>query len=187
MTTLRTVIICLSLLLVLSGCSRFSKTPAEQPQTAGLIGENGWEPAVACAFMSDKLSPGPYRVESGSIFACLSEEKTLGAGSPPNNIAFYAKGEAGRARLVGLSLKVNQPESAGEALQKLVEYSEQLSEKATGIPLSSATAKAMLAGNAGRGKVGSTKVEILKQTFSDGKGYELNFVITPTGTSDYRL
>ena len=89
--------------------------------------------------------------------------------------------------MVGLSLKVNQPESAGDALQKLVEYSEQLSEKATGVPLSSATAKAMLAGNAGRGKVGSTKVEILKQNPSDGKGYELNFVITPTGSSDYRL
>jgi hypothetical protein len=137
--------------------------------------------------MSDKLAPGPYKNESGNVFACLSEEKTLGAGSPANNIAYYAKGEAGRARLVGLSLKVNQPETAGDALQKLVEYSQQLSEKATGIPLSGATAKAMLAGNAGRGKVGSTKVEILKQNFSDGKGYELNFVITPTTSSDYKL
>jgi len=187
MTTFRTVIVCLSLLLALSGCSRFSKTPAGQSQSTGQAGEDGWDPAIACAFMSDKLSPGPYKNESGSSFACLSEEKALGAGSPANNIAYYAKGDPGRARLVGLSLKVNQPESAGDALQKLVEYSQQLSEKATGIPLSNATAKAMLAGNAGRGKVGSTKVEILKQSFPDGKGYELNFVITPTSTSDYKL
>jgi hypothetical protein len=187
MKTFRTVIICLSLLLALSGCSRFSKTPAGQSQSAGLTGENGWDPTVACAFMSDKLAPGPYKNESGSAFACLSEEKNLDPGSPANNIAYYAKGEAGRARLVGLSLKVNRPETAGAALQTFLEYSQQLSEKATGIPLSSATAKAMSAGNAGRGKVGSTKVEILKQNFPDGKGYELNFVITPTASSDYKL
>jgi hypothetical protein len=129
--------------------------------------------------MSDKLAPGPYKNESGSAFACLSEEKNLDLGSPANNIAYYAKGEAGRARLVGLSLKVNRPETAGAALQTFLEYSQQLSEKATGVPLSGNAARAILAGNEGRGKVGSTKVEILRQNRSDGKGYELNYVITP--------
>jgi hypothetical protein len=129
--------------------------------------------------MSDKLKPGPYKNESGNVFGCLSEEKSLGAGSPPNNIAYYARGEAGRARLVGLSLNVNDPESSSDALQTLLEYSQALAERAIGIPLSTSASRAILAGNAGRGRVGTTKVEIVRRNFSDGKGYELNYVITP--------
>jgi hypothetical protein len=180
MTTFRVVIICLSLLFALSGCSRFSKTPAAgESASTGLTGENGWDPTAACAFMSDKLSPGRYKNESGNHFACLSEEKNLDPGSPANNIAYYAKGEVGRARLVGLSLKVNRPESASDALKTFLEYSQQLSEKATGVPLSGSAARSILAGNEGRGKVGSTNVEIVRQNSSDGKRYELNYIITP--------
>ncbi len=129
--------------------------------------------------MATKLAPGQYRNEGGNIFGCLSTPKNLGEGSPPNNIVYYARGEAGRARQVGLILNVNNPETAQEAQRTLLEYSEELSIKALGVPLSKTATGAILAGNPGRGSVDTTKVEILRHNYSNGKGYEMHYVITP--------
>jgi hypothetical protein len=174
MTTIRAVIICLSLVFIFSGCSWFSKAPVQQ-----YAGEHGWDPTVACEYMSDKMTPGGYKNEGGTVYGCVSEEKNLGLGSPSNTVTYYARGEAERAREVGLRLKVNDPEKASDALQTLLEYSRQLSERSIGIPLSTSASRAILSGNGGRGKVGTTKIEILRQNFPDGKGYELSYIITP--------
>lgn len=125
------------------------------------------------------MKPGTYNDGGGNVFGCMSEEKNLGAGSPSNTITYYARGEAERAQQVGLRLKVNEPEKASEALQTLLEYSQQLSERSIGIPLSTSASRAILSGNGGKGKVGTTKIEILRQNFPDGKGYVLNYIITP--------
>lgn len=186
MTKLCTLIICLGLLVAFTGCSKYSSqtgTPASQPSSSPeytLPGQHGWDPREACAHLSDKLEPGQYKKEGGNVFGCLSSAKNLGAGSPlPNNIVYYARGDAQRARQVGLVLNVNNPESANDAHKTLLEYSQELSVKALGVPLSQTAANAILAGNIGRGTVDTTKVEVLRHDFSNGKGYELHYVITP--------
>jgi hypothetical protein len=177
MTILRTLVAGSSLLIALSGCSIFSSqrgTPSARQSAP-----TGWDPTVACAHLSEKLTPGLYKNESGNVFACISSTKNLGAGSPPNNIAYYARGEAQRARQVGVVLNVNNLESADDALRTLKEYSDELSLKALGVPLSKTATNAILSGNPGRGTVDTTKVEIVRHDFSNGKGYELHYVITP--------
>lgn len=186
MTKLCTLFICLGLLVAFTGCPKYpSQTGTEASQQSSspdntLPGQHGWDPMEACAHLSDKLKPGQYKSEGGNVYGCLSSPKDLGAGSPlPNNIVYYARGDAQRARQVGLVLNVNNPESADDAHKTLLEYSRELSEKALGFPLSQAVSNAILAGNAGRGKVDTTKVEVLRHDFSNGKGYELHYVITP--------
>lgn len=170
--------------LIGAGCSilsgqRGAPIAQESPSPETLPGKNGWDPTVACAHMSPKLSPGPYKHEGRNIFGCLSSQKNLDAGAPPNNIVYYARGEAGRARQVGLILNVNNPETAQEAQRTLLEYSEELSVKALGVPLSKTATGAILAGNPGRGSVDTTRVEVLRHNFSNGKGFEIHYVITP--------
>ncbi len=134
---------------------------------------------MACGHMSARLAPGQYKHEGRNIFGCLSSPKNLGEGSPPNNIVYYARGEAGRARQVGLILNVNNPETAQDAQRTFLEYSEELQVKALGVPLSKTATGAILAGNPGQGKVDTTRVEILRREFSNGKGFEMHYVITP--------
>jgi hypothetical protein len=176
--------ICLGLLLSFSACSRSSSqtgTPVAQqsPPEDPLPGRDGWDPAKACAHLSDKLKTGSYINEGGNIFGCRSTAKGLGAGSPPNSIVYYVKGDPLRARQVGLVVSVNNLESANDAHRTLLEYSEALSLKALGVPLSPSAGRAISSGGTGKGRVDTTKVEVLRNNFSNGGSYELHFVITP--------
>jgi hypothetical protein len=167
----------LGLLLVLTGCQ---KTPnqgeTEPPAQNTFRGQNGWEPTEACAHLSDTFKPGQYNNEGG-IYTCYSTTKEIGSGG--NKILYYARGDAQRARQVGLVLYVNSPQNATEAHDTLLEYSRQLSEKALDVPLSKAAANAIVSGTKGRGKVDTTRIEIFRYDSADGKGYELHYVITP--------
>lgn len=185
MTKLCTQFICL-VLLAFTGCSKDASsagTRAPQPSHApqiSLPGQTGWDPKEACAHLSDKLKPGEYKSSNGTVYGCFSSAKDLGTGAPlPNSIMYYAGGDAQRARQVGLVLYVNNPESSDEAHKVLLEYSRELSLKALDVPLSRGAGDAILAGTDGRGKVDSTKVEVLRKNSANGKGYELHFVITP--------
>jgi len=177
--------ICLVSLVALSSCSKTPSqmaTPVSQQSPPPQISTgrpSGWDPAEACALLMDKLKPGPYKSGNGNVYGCFSVAKDLGAGSPPNSIMFYAGGDAQRARQIGLVLYVNNPENPDEAHKTLLEYSRELSEKALGVPLSRGAENAILAGNEGRGKVDTTKVEVFRKPSANGKGYELHFLITP--------
>jgi hypothetical protein len=184
MTKVPHLIVCLSLILLFSSCARFfsqtgSPTPQASPSPEELTGQHGWEPVTACSHLADKLKPGLYRHEGNNIFGCLSEAKSLGSGSPPNNIVYYARGDVKRARQVGLILNVNEPATAEEARKTLHDYSEDLTMKALGAPLSPSAGNAILAGKTGQGKIDTTRIQIVRHDFANGKGYELHYIITP--------
>lgn len=181
-----TLFIFLGLLVALTGCR---KSPGENgtrvsqqspsPQVSHAR-QTGWDPKQACAFLSNKLKPGEYTTGNGTVYGCFTSAKDLGTGSPlPNSIAYYAGGDAQRARQLGLVLYVNNPESSNEAHKVLLEYSRELSEQALGVPMSRGAEDAILAGTGGDGKVDTTKVEVFRKASANGKGYELHFVITP--------
>ena len=179
------LIIGLLLVLGFSACpplgnSTGTPTASPSPDEEELPGKYGWAPNVACAFLSDKLKPGVYRNEGNNIYGCLSEAKFFGPGKPQNNIVFYARGESDWVRQIGVAVNVNQKSAQGEAVDLLFEYATDMSMKAIGVPLSKHTGNTLLAGQPGRGFVDTTKVEILRHDFSNGQGYELHFVITPT-------
>jgi hypothetical protein len=185
MTKLCTLYSFLGLLVALTGCP---KSPTETGTQASpspsaqvsLARQTGWDPKVACGFLSGKLNPGEYRSGNKTVYGCFSSAKDLGAGSSsPNSIMYYAGGDAQRARQLGLVLYVNNLESSNEAHKVLLEYSRELSEQALGVPMSRGVEDAILAGAAGDGRVDTTKVEIFRKPSANGKGYELHFVITP--------
>jgi hypothetical protein len=186
MTKFCTLFIFLGLLVALTGCSKYpSETgtrASPQPPSPQISPgrQTGWDPKEACGYLSDKLKPSDYKSGNGTVYGCFSSAKELGAGSPlPNSIMYYAGGDAQRARQVGLVLYVNNPEGSDEARKVLLEYSRELHENALGVPLSRRAEDAMLAGTEGSGKVDTTKVEVFRKTSTNGKGYEMHFVITP--------
>lgn len=183
MSKLYALFICLGSLVVFTGCQKDpSQTGTQSQQSSGantFRGQNGWDPTEACAHLSDQFKPGQYK-NDGGVYTCYSSAKDIGTGLPlPNRILYYARGDAQRARQVGLVLYVNSPENAVDAHNTLLEYSRQLSEKALEVPLSKAAANAIVSGTKGRGKVDTTRIEIFRYNSSDGKGYELHYVITP--------
>lgn len=137
---------------------------------------------VACSLLSDigGLQTGDYK-SSGTEddFFCCSHYKDLDHESPlPNNIAYYAEGDGEEVNRLKLVLNVNEPEKAEEAHRALMTYSSELARKALGQELSPKMQEAILAGHPEAYTVGELFVELKREAWPTGQGYEMKFIIT---------
>jgi len=145
-------------------------------------------PQVACSLLSNisGLQTGGYKstgVEDG--FFCCSPYKDLDKDSPlPNNIAYYAEGDAEGVNRLKLVLNVNNSEKAEAAHRALMTYSNELACKALGEELRPKMQDAILAGRPFAYKVGELFVELKVEAWVTERGYEMKFIITqPINTS----
>ncbi len=139
-------------------------------------------PQVACSLLStiSGLQTGGYKstgVEDD--FFCCSPYKDLDQDSPlSNNIAYYAEGGAEEVNRLKLVLNVHDPEKAEAAHRALMIYCNELACKALGEELSPKMQEAILAGHPEAYTAEGLFVELRREAWVTGRGYELKFIIT---------
>lgn len=136
-------------------------------------------PSEVCAYLKDwGLATRGWKNHYGDVFGCSSPYKELGSGYPlANNIAFYAEGNASAVTQAKLVLNVNNRESASTAHEELLKGAEVLVVKAAGEQLPQSLKDAIKSGEKTAIKVGSSSVEVLREEWPTGKGYEVKVVI----------
>lgn len=140
----------------------------------------GWKPQDACAYLSQVsgLQTRGYKNQYEDTFGCSSPYKELGAGSPlANNIAYYVDGNSQNANELKLVLNVNAAQSAKEAHAALLQYSDELTQKALGVPMPKDARSAISSGKSGKWTLGKAKAELMRENWTTGKGYELRYIL----------
>jgi hypothetical protein len=108
----------------------------------------------------------------------------LGTAAEPyglkNNLAYYVDGDAERAHEMLLKLNVNQRHEAKQAQQALLRAAKVLSQQAPNISLPKAAEQAIMAGKPWRGTVKASTLELTREDWPTGKGYDLKFLVRPS-------
>ncbi|WP_330565861.1 DUF6030 family protein [Pseudomonas yamanorum] len=136
-------------------------------------------PENVCAFLSDSGLKGRKWTDYGDgTSGCASNYKDIGGGaSLANNLAYYATGSGSTVDQVKLVLNFNQPKSPGASIQALGKAAEKLASKALGAPLPASIKKAIVLGQPETAEVGTGTVEVLRDEWPTGKGYEVHVVM----------
>jgi hypothetical protein len=155
-----------------------------------LISRRFYRPALpACAYLRGVgLGTDRYWRDDGErLFHCLSPYKELGTVAGPlglglkNNLAYYVNGDAERIHQMELVLNVNQRHEAKQAHQDLVRAAKVLTQQALNTPLPKAAEQAIAAGKPWRGTVKAATLDLTRDDWPTGKGYELHFLVRPAG------
>ena len=135
-------------------------------------------PASVCALLSNVgLSTGSWINLYENEFYCNSPYKEIGTGFPlANNLAYYVEGNKNSVTQAKLVLNVNNKAQATSAHSALLSSSEVLSVKISGVKLSQSIKGAITAGKPIKAKVGQTAVEVKRDNWPTGKGYELHVI-----------
>jgi hypothetical protein len=156
---------------------------SSKKDSSTILPQHDWNnPQVACSLLSNisGLQTGGYKstgVEDD--FFCCSPYKDLDQDSLlPNNIAYYAEGDAEEVNRLKLVLNVNDPEKAEAAHRALMTYSNELASRALGEELKPKMQDAILAGQPFAYKVGELFVELKVEAWVTGRGYDMKFMIT---------
>jgi hypothetical protein len=164
-------------------------------QQGKLILRRFYRPAPpACAYLqSVGLGTNRYWRDDGErLFHCLSSYKELGTAADPlglsskNNLAYYVDGDAERVHQMKLVLNVyhhNVKPRHGlvQAHQPLGQAAKRLTQEALKTPLPKAAEQAIAAGKPWQGTVKAATLELIRDDWPTGKGYELRFLIRPAG------
>ncbi|OPA86300.1 hypothetical protein BFW87_26540 [Pseudomonas fluorescens] len=136
-------------------------------------------PETACAFLSDSGLKGRKWTDYGDgTSGCASNYKDIGTGSPlANNLAYYALGSGSTVDQVKLVLNFNQPKTPGPSVQALGKAAEKLTQKALGAALPASIKKAIALGQPQVAAVGTGSVEVLREEWPTGKGYEVHVIM----------
>ena len=141
----------------------------------------------ACAYLrSVGLGTDRYWPDDGEpLFHCLSRMTELGTAAEPyglkNNLAYYVDGDAERAHQMLLKLNVNQRHEAQQAQQALLRAAKVLTQQALNTSLPKPAEQAIAAGKPWRGTVKAATLELTREDWSTGKGYDLKFLVRPAG------
>jgi hypothetical protein len=147
----------------------------------------------ACAYLqSVGLGTHRYWRDDGErLFHCLSPYKDLGTVADPlglgqkNNLAYYVDGDAEHVHQMKLVLNVyhgvKQRHEAKQAHQALVQAAKRLTQETLHTPLPKAAEQAIAAGKPWRGMVKAATLDLTRDDWPTGKGYELGFLIRPAG------
>jgi hypothetical protein len=142
-----------------------------------------WPPAEACDFLSriPGLQTRGYKDLVGDgEYSCSSTYKELGGDSiMSNDIAYYAYGSSGQVRKLEIVLNVKSRNQSVQAHKELKDISSELTQKAIGNSLPDAAAISITQGKPGRWMVGGYLVEVIREEWPTGKGYEIHFIIPP--------
>ena len=180
-------IVCGLWLALVIGCSNpnspsvesSSPTQSASPQNT-VTQQTGWNPQEACAYLShiSGLQTRGYKNQYENTYGCSSPYKELGVGSPlANNIAYYVEGNSQNAAELKLVLNVNAAQESKDAHATLLNYSEELTKKALGTPLPKDVRNAISSGKAGQWTIEKSKVELMRDVWPTGRGYELHYII----------
>lgn len=159
--------------------SPIAPTPLASLQIAE-VQATGWKPLEACGYLSNisGLQTRGYKNQDENTYGCTSPYKELGAGSSlANNIAYYVKGDSENATELRLVLNVNVAQQTKEAQATLLSHSEELTKKALGVPMSKEVRNALSSGKPGQWTIEKSRVEITRDDWTTGKGYELHYII----------
>jgi hypothetical protein len=153
-----------------------------------LIYRRFYRPAPpACAYLrgAGLVTDRYWRDGDEQVFHCLSPMTELGTAAEPyslkNNLAYYVDGDAERIHQVLLKLNVNQRHEAKQAQQALLRAAKTLTQKTLNTPLLKAAEQAITAGKPWKGMVKAATLELTREDWPTGKGYDLRFLIRPAG------
>lgn len=138
-------------------------------------------PAKACALLADSGLKGRKWVDDygdGSA-GCASDYKDIGpSGSGlANNIAYYVIGVNQYVMEAKLVLNYNQPSKSAPATKALLSAAQKLSQRALGVPLPNSVAELITQGESGSEKVGKGAVQVVREEWPTGKGYEVQVMM----------
>jgi hypothetical protein len=167
-----------------------SETVEEMENRHGkLINRRFYRPALqACAYLrSIGLGTDRYWRDDGEpLFHCLSSYQELGTVAEPmglglkNHLAYYVDGDAERSHQMKLVLNVNQRHEAKPAHQALMRAAKALTQQALNTPLPKTAEQAITVGKPWRDTVKAATLELTRDNWPTGKGYELHFLVRPS-------
>ena len=133
-------------------------------------------PQEVCNILSKSgLSTGEWKNNYG--YGCNSSYKEIGSGSPlTNNLAYYVDGDKNFVSQAKLVLNINNKSQATSAISALISSSEELSVKLTGEKLPQIIKDAITRGKAIKAKAGKAVIEVKRDDWPTGKGYELHVI-----------
>lgn len=140
-------------------------------------------PETACALLDDlegMKTRGYKNYEGSDAYGCSSPYKELGPGtvfSISNNLAYYVTGHQHTAKELKLVLNVNSQSTAQLGHQALAYASLELTKRALNAELLDEVVAALLAGQPGKWKAGKSRIEVIREDWPTGKGYEVKFII----------
>lgn len=139
-------------------------------------------PSRACSMLADQGLKGRKWTEyADGVSGCASNYKEIGEGVPqPNNLAFYVTGEGETVRKVKLVLNYNQPrsEAASKASTRaLATASQKLAIRSLGTTLPKPVLTAIERGRSIKASLGSGEVEVIRDDWPSGKGYEVHVIM----------
>ena len=121
------------------------------------------------------LSTGEWKNSYG--YGCNSPYKEIGSGFPlANNLAYYVDGDRDSVVQAKLVLNINNKSQATSAISALLSSSEVLSVKLTGNKLPQTIKSAIKSGKPIQTKSGKTVIEVKRDDWPTGKGYELHVI-----------
>jgi hypothetical protein len=152
----------------------------EGQPTAKIAQSDAWKPSEACDFLAHiyGLQTRGYKQFDGYTYTCLSSYKELNIGPPlPNNIAYYAEGDADNVFRLRLVLNVNDYGGVQKAHAALLQYSDELTRKALNLPMPKEAKSAITSGRAGQWQIGKAEAKVVLEMYPTGRGYELRYVL----------
>jgi hypothetical protein len=177
------------------------KMPGTQPANTRrnkVITSKYWRsPVVACSLLSDipgMQTRGYQDLGYEYVYGCSSPSKEIGPRtvfSTSNNIVYYVLGNRSVAKELQLVLNVNNRDFARSGHETLTVLAAMLAQRALKQELSEAVLQALIggrtgdeavlqaliAGRAGEWRAGNTRIEVFREDWSTGKGYEVKFII----------
>ena len=137
-------------------------------------------PAKACSLLADVGLKGRKWVDDygdGSS-GCASDYKEIGSATGlANNLAFYVTGVSQYVMEMKLVLNYNQPSQSGPATKALLAAASKLSQRALGAPLPEPVIALIKRGEHGSAKVGKGVVDVIREDWPTGKGYEVQVMM----------
>ena len=133
-------------------------------------------PAQVCGYLDQLgLKTRGWKNLGGGETGCSSPYKELGSEFPlPNNIAYYVEGNQNSVSKAYLVLNVNVRKKEGFAKNTLFNAAKMLINKATGRPIPQVIRNAIFSGATVSAPIGDSLVSVLRQTWPNGRGYELH-------------
>jgi hypothetical protein len=135
-------------------------------------------PSSVCVLLNNiGLATGSWKNIYDNEFGCNSPYKEIGSGFPlANNLAYYVDGNRNAVSQAKLVLNVNNKSQAKSAHSALLNASEALSTKIAGTKLPQTVKDAISGGKSMKTKIGQTAVEVKRDNWPTGKGYEIHVV-----------
>lgn len=135
-------------------------------------------PESACTMLNDfGLKTRGWKDLGGGMYGCSSPYNDIGTGYPlANNLAYYVTGTKAGLQRVKLVVNVNNKAQGSEALRELSAAARLLTLRLTGGALSPSLNESILKGRKAKASVRGVNVEIVRDNWANGNGYEVQVI-----------